>query len=206
MKPSFERVHWLIDSAFSDGDGSLKAFKHGGGTADGYLSDEFLYGVMDATSSSPLYWPLQEFIYADGELDHPIRWAAQQVRETMPEFAGSARPLLFTGEAVFPWMFDQQKALQPFLPAVDCMMNDMQFGKIYDLDQLANNEVPLQAAVYFDDLYVDSGLQLDTLSHISNSHYWTTNEFEHDGVHGDFVFRHLLEEAKNRGDLETIYK
>ena len=161
MKPSFERVHWLIDSAFSDGDGSLKAFKHGGGTADGYLSDEFLYGVMDATSSSPLYWPLQEFIYADGELEHPILWAAQQVRETMPEFSGSARPLLFTGEAVFP---------------------------------------------YFDDLYVDSGLQLDTLSHISNSHYWTTNEFDHDGVHGDFVFRHLLEEARNRGDLETIYK
>ena len=28
--------------------------------------------------------------------------------------------------------------------------------------QLARNEVPLQAAVYFDDMYVDSGMQLDT--------------------------------------------
>ena len=206
MKPSFERVHWLLDSAFADGDGSLKAFKHGGGASAGSLSDEFVYGVMDSTASSPLYWPLQEFIYADGELEHPILWAAQQVRETMPEFSGSARPLLFTGEAMFPWMFDQEKALQPFLPAVDCLMSDKQFGKIYDQDQLANNEVPLQSAVYFDDMYVDSGLQLDTLSRIANSHYWTTNEFEHDGLHGDVVFRHLFDEALNRGDLEGIYK
>lgn len=43
------------------------------------------------------------------------------------------------------------------------------FGKIYDQDQLANNEVPLQSAVYFDDMYVDFGLQLDTLSRIANS-------------------------------------
>ena len=85
-------------------------------------------------------------------------------------------------------------------------MKDKQFGKIYDQDQLANNEVPLQSAVYFDDMYVDSGLQLDTLSRIANSHYWTTNEFEHDGLHGDIVFRHLFDEALNRGDLEGIYK
>lgn len=205
MKPSFERVHWLIDAAFSDGDGSLKAFKHSGGASSGSFSDEFLYGVMDATASSPLYWPLQEFIYADGQLEHPIRWAAQQVRETMPEFSGSARPLLFTGEAVFPWMFDQQQALMPFLPAVSLMMEDTQFGKLYDLEQLGNNKVPLQAAVYFDDMYVDSGLQIDTLSRIANSHYWVTNEFEHDGVHGDGVFKHLFEEALNRGDLASIF-
>ena len=55
-------------------------------------------------------------------------------------------------------------------------------------------------------MYVDSGLQLDTLSRIANSHYWTTNEFEHDGLHGDVVFRHLFDEALNRGDLEGIYK
>ncbi|PNP89711.1 alpha/beta fold hydrolase [Gardnerella sp. DNF00502] len=206
MKPSFERIHWVLDSAFSDADGSLKAFKHSGGSISGSLSDEFLYSIMDETSSSPLYWPLQEFIYADGELDNPIRWAAQQVRDSMPEFSCSARPLLFTGEAVFPWMFDQELALSPFKPAVDSMMEDKKFGKIYDEEQLSNNEVPLQAAVYFDDLYVDSGLQLDTLSRISNSHYWTTNEFEHDGVHGSKVFRHLLDEARDRGDLQALYK
>ncbi len=62
--------------------------------------------------------------------------------------------------------------------------------------------MPLQAAVYFDDLYVDSGLQLDTLSRVGASHAWVTNEFEHDGLHGSEVFGHIFTDALNRGDLE----
>jgi hypothetical protein len=50
-------------------------------------------------------------------------------------------------------------------------------------------------------MYVDSGIQVDTLSRIGNSHYWMTNDFEHDGVHGPSVFPHLLELARQRGDL-----
>ncbi len=64
--------------------------------------------------------------------------------------------------------------------------------------------MPLQAAVYFDDAYVDSGLQLDTLSRVGASHAWVTNEFEHDGLHGDKVFAHLLAEARDRGDLKDV--
>lgn len=197
MKPSFERVHWIFDDAFVDGDGSVSA-----GAA---LSDEFLAKVMNATSSRPLYWPLQEFIYANGELDESIRWAAQRVRDTMPRFSTGERPLAFTGEAMFPWMFEQESVLRPFKPAMDLLMEDTRFGVIYDADQLARNEVPLQSAVYFDDMYVDSGMQLDTLSRVGNSHYWVTNEFEHDGLHGDLVFRHLYDEALNRGDLESLF-
>ena len=197
MKPSFERVHWILDQAFLDGDGSA--------AADATLSDEFLWSVMDATASRPLYWPLQEFIYANGELGEPIRWAAQRVRDEHPEFDAAHRPLNFTGEAMFPWMFEQEGALRPFKPAMDALMEDTRFGRIYDAEQLARNEVPLQAAVYYDDMYVDSGLQLDTLSRIGRSHYWTTNEFEHDGVHGSVVFRHLFDEALNRGDLEELF-
>ena len=54
-------------------------------------------------------------------------------------------------------------------------------------------------------MYVDSGMQLDTLSRVGNSHYWVTNEFEHDGLHGDLVFHHLYDEALNRGDLESLF-
>ena len=43
MKPSFERVHWILDQAFLDGDGSA--------STSAELSDEFLSSVMDATSS-----------------------------------------------------------------------------------------------------------------------------------------------------------
>ena len=193
MKPSFERVHWILDDAFLDADGAADA--------DGELSDEFLAKVMNATSSRPLYWPLQEFIYADGRLDAPIRWAAQRVRDAMPAFDPDRRPLTLTGEAMFPWMFEQERALRPYRAAMDLLMEDTEFGRLYDPDRLAGNETPLQAAVYFDDMYVDATLQLDTLSRVGRSHAWVTNEFEHDGVHGDKVFRHLYEEALNRGDL-----
>ena len=196
MKPSFERVHWILDDAFLDGDGSA--------SVESPLSDEFLAKVGTATSSRPLYWPLQEFIYADGTLDEPIRWAAQRVRDTHPEFDVSQRPLLFTGEAMFPWMFEQERALRPFRPAMDVLMEDTRFGRIYDAGQLARNEVPLQAAVYFDDMYVDSGMQLDTLSRVGRAHWWVTNEFEHDGLHGSVVFRRLWREAMDRGDLGSL--
>ncbi len=197
MKPSFERVHWILDDAFLDGDGSAGA--------DAELSDEFLVKVMNATSSRPLYWPLQEFIYANGELDEPIRWAAQRVRDEQLEFDTGRRPLMMTGECVFPWMFKQEGALRVFKPAMDVLMEDTHFGTIYDAEQLARNEVPLQAAVYVDDMYVDSGMQLDTLSRVGNSHYWATNEFEHDGLHGAVVFKHIFTEALNRGDLERLF-
>ena len=197
MKPSFEQIHWLFDEAFVDGDGSADSSSP--------LSDEFLTHVMDTTASRPLYWPLQEFIYADGELEHPVNWAAQRAYDTRPQFSVSARPLLFTGEAIFPWMFRQEQALHPFAAAMDILMQDTHFGKIYDADQLARNEVPLQATVYVDDMYVDSTLQLDTLSRVGNSHYWATNEYEHDGLRTDpRVFTREYREALGRGDLAGI--
>ena len=156
------------------------------------------------THTNPLYWTLQEFIYADGDT-MPIRWAAAEEKAHRAEFDTLARPLMFTGEAMFPWMFEQMPELKPFKPAMDLLMEDTSWDKIYDPQRLACNEVPLQAAVYFDDMYVDSGLQLDTLSRVGNSHAWVTNEFEHDGLHGSVVFKHLFDEALNRGDLRRIF-
>lgn len=208
MKPVSERLHNLLDLAFSDGDGSVTAAlaAAGGEPRRVALSDGFLHQVLEmtATPSNPLYWTLQEFIYADGEMGEPIRWAAAHEAEKHPEFSWDARPLMLFGEAMFPWMFEEDPALIPFKPAMDLLMEDTSFGRIYDQEQLVRNEVPLQAAVYFDDAYVDSGMQLDTLSRVGNSHAWVTNEFEHDGLHGPVVFKHLLAEARDRGDLEGL--
>ncbi|WP_321973911.1 alpha/beta fold hydrolase [Paratractidigestivibacter sp.] len=208
MKPAPERLHNMLDLAFSEGDGSAgSALAAADGDASRVnVNRGFAEAVLANTgsSSNPLYWTLQEFIYADGELDRPIRWAAAREAASRPEFSPDARPLMMFGEAMFPWMFAEDPALQPFAAAMDVLMEDTRFGKLYDTEQLVSNEVPLQCAVYFDDLYVDSGLQLDTLSRVGRSHAWVTNEFEHDGLHGDVVFKHLLEEARNRGDLEGI--
>lgn len=197
MKPSFERVHWLLDEAFADGDGEA--------SADCPLTQDFLFDVMTDTHTNELYWPLQEFIYANGTLDAPTDWAAQRVRNNLPAFSVDTRPLLFTGECTFPWMFTQERQLRPFRPAVEELMQRTRFGTIYDAQRLENNEVPLQAAVYYDDMYVPSELSLDTLSHVGRSHAWVTNEFEHDGVHGSAVFRHIFTEALDRGDLADLF-
>ena len=202
MKPSFERMHWLFDHAFEAADGGVPADPTGA-----ELSDAFLMGVLDRTTTrqNPLYWTLQELIYADGTCA-PIGWAAERERAGRPEFDAGARPLLFTGEACFPWMFAEMPELKPFAPAMELLMTDTEFDRVYNPVRLAANEVPLQAAVYFDDMYVDAKLQLDTLSRVGASHAWVTNEFEHDGLHGDTVFAHLFTEALERGDLERALR
>lgn len=208
MKPAPERLHNLLDLAFSDGDGSAQSALAAAGSdvSKVYVNRGFAEGVQTLTGSAanPLYWTLQEFIYADGKLDEPIRWAAAHEADARPEFSEAARPLMFYGEAMFPWMFQEDPALRPFADAMDVLMEDIEFGQLYDTEQLAANAVPLRCAVYFDDLYVDSGLQLDTLSRVGNSRAWVTNEFEHDGLHGDVVFRRLFEEACDRGDLDKV--
>lgn len=199
MKPAPERLHNLFDTAFEAGAGTLAA-----AGAKPQLTDGFLMGVLQSltTAGNPLYWVLQEFIYADGTLEQPIRWSAAREYASRPEFSADARPLMLVAEACLPWMFEDDPLLVPFRSAMDLLMEDTEFDPLYDPAQLAANEVPLQAAVYFDDAYVDSGLQLDTLSRMPHTHAWVTNEFEHDGLHGSAVFKRLFEEAKNRGDLE----
>lgn len=225
MKPSFERMHWLVDLAFEEADGSLEGVgamcaargAQESGEADGasiacslaqpIISDGFAMSVLERTSTAtnPLYWTLQEFIYANGTCA-PIRWAAAREKAARPEFDITARPLMFTGEAAFPWMFEQCPELTPFRDAVHLLMEDTEFDQVYDPVRLAANKVPLHAAVYFDDMYVDSSLQLDTLARVGASHAWVTNEFEHDGLHGNRVFKHLFEEALSCGDLERALK
>ena len=73
-----------------------------------------------------------------------------------------------------------------------------EWPRLYDLDRLASNSVPVAAAVYFDDMFVDAGLQLDTLSRVGHSQYWVTNEYEHDGIGQARVLQRLRELVRDR--------
>ncbi len=186
MGPGFERVHWIVDEAFDPGSDEL--------------SDTFLAEVEAATgfATNPLYAVLHESIYAQSGTG-ATAWAAQRVRDADPAFATSARPLLFTGEMIYPWMFEQVAALRPFRAAAEALAARDDWGDLYDLGTLAANEVPLEAAVYFDDMFVDSGLSLDTAARVGNARAWVTNEFEHDGLRAGDVFSTLLERLDARG-------
>ncbi|WP_418274915.1 alpha/beta fold hydrolase [Isoptericola jiangsuensis] len=187
MGPGFERVHWIVDEAFDDG-------------VPDDLTDTFLAELEAATSfaTNPMYAVLHESIYAQAG-DGPTAWAAQRVRDSDGAFHPDERPLLFTGEMIYPWMFDQVAALRPFHDAAHALARRDDWGDLYDLDVLAANEVPLEAAVYFDDMFVDADLSLDTAARIPGARAWVTNEFEHDGLRAGDVLAQLLARMDARG-------
>jgi pimeloyl-ACP methyl ester carboxylesterase len=169
MSDGYEKVHWLLEEAW-----------HGGSLADGFRHQVMaLTGFVD----TPLF-PLQEYTYGlPGAA--PTGWAAQRAIEGRPEFAPDRDPLLLTGETMFPWMFEEVAALRPFRGAADLLASYDDWAPLYDLDRLAANEVPVAAVVYFEDMYVDVELSLDTAARVGNVRTWVTNEYEHDGLRAD---------------------
>ena len=65
---------------------------------------------------------------------------------------------------------------------------------VYLPDVLAQNTVPVAAAVYYDDMFVPREFSLDTGNLIGACHY-ITNEYQHDGsaYSGGKVVSHLLD-------------
>jgi len=169
MSTGYDLVHWLLEEAWQ-GD---------------HLSDGFLHQVMAHTGyvDAPLF-TMQEYTYGRPGTG-PTGWAADRALGQRPEFAADADPLLFTGETMFPWMFEEIAALRPFRGAAELLASYDDWPALYDLDRLAANQVPVAACVYFDDMYVDSGLQLDTAARVGNVRPWVTNEYEHDGLRAD---------------------
>ena len=150
------------------------------------LNDDFLYRAEAQLSfaSAPLYAVVHELCYAQGAA---TRWAAQRVRSEFAEFSAEAAlsgdaPLLFTGEMVYPWAFEQDPALRPLAEAASRLAERDGWPALYDADRLGRNEVPAAAAVYFNDMYVPRELSLQTADAIHGLRAWVTSEYEHDGL------------------------
>ena len=139
-------------------------------------------------ATTPLYALLHEAIYAEGEA---TRWAAHRV---VSERGGPRLP----GEMIFPWMFEDDAGLRPLAAVADLLAEKDDWPALYDLDRLAANDVPVVAAVYLDDPYVDARLSLETAARIRGLRTWTTNELQHDGLRTGGAFDQLL--AMRRGE------
>ncbi|WP_022930593.1 alpha/beta fold hydrolase [Patulibacter americanus] len=197
MATGFDDVHWLLDEAFAPaGPG-----EDGAAWPAADLSAMFLAGVAARTSfdDNPLYAVLQEVIYAQGAVTPG--WAAERQRAHHPAFDPAARPLRFTGETMFPWMFEEIRSLRPFRPAAEALAARDEWPTLYDPDRLAENPVPVAAIVYHDDAYVDADLSLQTAREVGNVRAWVTNEWEHDGIRasGDRVLGRLMEMVAETG-------
>ncbi|QEC48908.1 alpha/beta hydrolase [Baekduia soli] len=141
---------------------------------------------------NPLYAILHESCWADGAA---TRWAAQR---TLPaDYA--AEPELFTGEHVYPWMFEEYGGLAPLREAAELLARHP-WPALYDADRLRENAVPVAAAIYARDMYVERAFSEATAAHIGGLRAWLTDEFEHNGLRadGDRVLGRLIDLARGR--------
>ncbi len=168
----------------------LRALGHGLGMSDGA---ETLHYILELPFGSPLFMheleaaapfpphPLfaviHEACYADGGA---TRWSAERLLP--PEYAED--PTLFTGEHVYPWMFEDYGALVPLREAAE-LLAEREWPRLYDPDRLAANEVPAAAAIYVDDMYVERTFSEETAARVRGLRPWITNELEHNGLRAD---------------------
>lgn len=170
QSPGSHALHYLLEDPFAGDD----------------LSDAFLYATQARLSfaGGPLYALLHEAAYAQGSA---TRWSAQRIRAEFgafdpgPALDGDAC-LLFTGEMIYPWMIEADPVLRPLREAAGLLAERDDWPLLYDPTRLAANEVPVAAAVYYDDMYVDRELSMRTAQAIRGLRTWVTSEYEHDGL------------------------
>lgn len=163
------------------------------------LSDSFLSRAAAFLSYAqlPLNPLMHELTYAQRGTG-ATNWAAQRVRGEFPQFDARTAlagddPILFTGEMTYPFHFDQP-CLAPLREPAEALFARGDWPDLYDPQRLAANTVPVAAAVYLDDMYVDATYSLQTAEAIRGLRLWATDEYEHDGLRasGGRVLDHLL--------------
>ena len=170
MSYGYAQLHWLLDEAWHGDD----------------LSDTFRHAVMAATGfvDMPLF-ALQEYCYG-GQGPAPTGWAADRALAQHPDFAAGRRPAAVHRRDVLPLDVPGDRLAQ----ALRRGRRPARRGR-----RLARRSTTRSAwpptrsrsapAVYFDDMYVDADLSLQTARAVGNTRVWVTNEFEHDGIAAD---------------------
>lgn len=192
-----DQLHYLVQEAFADAEQTV-------------LSDAFRHGLYQQVSRAvnPLYLVMHESIYAQPAALGAVRpdtggtdtgWAAQRLLAGSADLADfdperTDTPLL-TGEMVFDWYTELDPALRPLAGAAETLARRQDWGPLYDLDVLAANTVPVAAAVYRHDVYVDRDLSLRTAARVRGLEVWETDAYHHDGIgdDGPAILRRLLQ-------------
>ena len=179
---TIERFQQLgLSLGFSDGMATLnylfeKAF------INKDLSYSFLKNVLSIQTfdTNPIFSILHEACYAQ---NFSTDWAANRILGEFPEFEIDKKDeIYFTGEMIYPWMLDKYQSLAPFKKAANLLAEKSDWPILYDEQRLKNNKVPIAAAVYTNDMYVDREYSMETASIIPNISIWETDIFEHNAL------------------------
>lgn len=129
-----------------------------------------------------IYAILHEPIYCQGEAP---KWAAERMISEYPEFdldKDDDSPLYFTGEMIYSWMFEDYAELRKVEDVANRVAADVDWPKLYDEEQLEKNEVPVYAASYIEDMFVDIDMSKETAKKVKGLKLFTTNVMFHDAV------------------------
>ena len=177
--PGFETLSFMLETAF-EGDELSFAFLR-----------EFENFVQFCIN--PIYIMLHEPIYVSGP-GMPSAWACQSVLDSDEETsrlhdaatrAAAGERVYLTGEMCFPFMLDEFAPLRALKPACEALARKADWPELYDEAQLARNEVPVAAAVYVEDLFVEHGLSMETARKIQGLRAFQTSQYMHNGVRED---------------------
>ncbi|KAI5236552.1 alpha/beta-hydrolase [Aureobasidium subglaciale] len=183
MHGGIDAVHEVVLRAAYD----IEAF--------GLLTRGTLTAIESITSfdEAPIYAILHEQIYCEGQAPN---WSAERMRDEFPEFElKSEGPTYFTGEMVFSWMFDDYSELRKIQDVAERVAADSDWPALFDEDQLHKNEVPVYAAVYQEDMYVDYDYSMETAGKIKGCKKFITNVMYHNAIRSkaDEVVRQLFD-------------
>ena len=176
-----ENLHYLLELAFCSG------------VQGEELSLPFLQGVEGSQhfETNPIFAVLHEMCYTQGTAS---RWSAHRIRDEFPETNWApGKPPSFTGEMIYPWMFEDYPGLRPLRDVAELLAGEERWPALYDAARLARNTVPAAAVIYAEDMYVPRRYSEDTAERIAGLEAWLTNEYEHSGLRmSDRVFERLL--------------
>ena len=179
----FEQVHYLLENAFVDGANGLE------------ISYFFLKGFENslAFDTNPIFSILHEAIYCQRTASN---WSAARILVEFPEYKINLnRPVYFTGEMIYPWMFEELGSLKPLRETAEILATYDSWPILYDLAKLQRNQVPVAAVVYYNDMYVERELSEKTAALINGIKLWVTNKHEHSALrmYGEEVFGRLYD-------------
>lgn len=170
-----DHIHDIVLRASTD----IEAF--------GHLTRPALSAIDSATSfdDNILYAVLHEPIYCAGQAP---KWSAHRLIEEFPIMAldsdakSGDEPIMFTGEMIYPYFFEDHSELRKIQDVAEMVAADSDWPPLYDEQRLAENSVPVYAASYVEDMYVDIDFSLETARKIKGCKVFTTNIMFHDAV------------------------
>lgn len=128
-----------------------------------------------------IYSLLHEPLYCQHEAP---KWSADRLKAEFEEFDADRKtgPVYFTGEMIYRWMFEDYAELRKVADVADLLAADADWPELYDEEQLAKNDVPVYAASYEEDMYVDQELALQTAAKVRSCKVFRTNVMLHDTI------------------------